>query len=80
MPVRCVRHHVETERTVNHTCLQASGRVREVVGRVAVSAERKRRPTTSRDKVTCLTAPFSHEHNTIAPFLKGLLCSLIEKR
>ena len=80
MPVRCVRHHVETERTLNHTCLQASERLREVVGRVAASGERSGRPTTSREKATCLTPSFSKKHNTVAPFLKGLLCSLIEKR
>ena|SRR5215470_2774417 len=73
-----VRQPLDSERTLNHTCYEASEGVREVVGRVAVSAEQSGRPTTSRKKVTGLTARFSNKHNTIPPFYKTLLCSLTE--
>jgi hypothetical protein len=37
---RCVRHPDETERTFNHMNLEAFERVREIVGREAVSFAR----------------------------------------
>jgi hypothetical protein len=57
---------------------------REVVGELSGTKcrhfERQRCLTAPRAKETCLTACFSHKHNTAAPFLILLLCSLTCKR
>jgi hypothetical protein len=75
------RHPVEFERTVDQAKYEDSN---TVVGGLSGTKcrhfERQRCLTTPRAKETCLTAYFSHKHNTAAPFLILLLCSLTCKR
>src|SRR5207237_9412884 len=74
-----VRLPIDTQRGINPHNYEDS---RRVVGRLSGAKrqrfERERCPTTSRGRGTCLTFRFSHKHNTLAPFLLFLLCSLIE--
>ena len=79
--IPCVRHPVRFERTVDQANYEDSNTiVGELSGTKCRHFERQRCLTTPRTKETCLTACFSHKHNTAAPFLILLLCSLTCKR
>ena len=80
MDIPCVRHPEESEHTVDQANYEDSNAVvGELSGTKCRHFERQRCLTTPRAKETCLTACFSHKHNTAAPFLILLLCSLTYK-